>query len=206
MQSLRNVAALFGCVLVGVVGVASPAGAQTTPTVTLTPSSGLTDLQVIDVSVEPNTLFTPGAGIRILQCAPGATSNLQCDGNTLNADTVLVQPDGSVHYDAYTVYRLPNPLFGSSSIRCDETTPCVLYVGQDHNDFGQPKLFSAPFTVAAGGGTTTTTTAPPTTTTTAGPPPVVPETPRAALLPIGALAALVLGGWLTARQRAGLSS
>ena len=35
---------------------------------------------------------------------------------------------------------------------CNQTNYCVLYVGQNQNDFTAPKVFSAPFLIAPGAG------------------------------------------------------
>ena len=42
---------------------------------------------------------------------------------------------------------------------CNQTNSCVLYVGQNQNDFTAPKVFSAPFLICSSSGTPTTTAA-----------------------------------------------
>ncbi len=106
-------------------------------------------------------------------------SDSTCDGNTIQGNTMLVAANGSASDQNYTIYLLPSPALGEQSNNqpvCNQTDPCVLYVGQNQNDFTAPKVFSTPFTIApaAGGSTTTTTAAASTTTvstatTTAGP-------------------------------------
>jgi hypothetical protein len=153
--------------------------AAATPTVTITPgpsSGAFTNGQTVTVSVGPNSLFIPHSRVNLIECAdPGGsegnlpTSLTTCDANTVEADTVLVQPDGSFVEHGYTLYALPNEVLGEQSNWqpvCNPTNQCVLYVGEDQNDFTQPKTFSAPFAfttaataIVVGGTTTTTTTA-----------------------------------------------
>ncbi len=119
--------------------------------------------------------------VNIIECADpgGSAANLPtslstCDANTVEADTVLVQPDGSFVENGYTLYALPNEVLGEQSNWqpvCNPTHQCVLYVGEDQNDFTQPKVFSAPFAfttaapaIVVGGAATTTPTTPTTTT------------------------------------------
>jgi hypothetical protein len=93
----------------------------------------------------------------ILECSdPGGssahlpTSISNCDENTVQADTVLVQPNGSLSEKGYTLYSLPNAALGEQSNWqpvCDATHQCVLFVGENQNDFTQPKLFSQPFSM-----------------------------------------------------------
>ena len=135
----------------------SPADAAT-PSVVISPSGSLHDGETVTVSVPANGLFSPHAGIHILECAdPGGTqSNLpkdisSCDGNTIQADSVLVNGDGSFSESHYVVYALPSTTLGEQSNFqpvCNASNPCVLYVGQDQNDFTAPKMFSAPFSVS----------------------------------------------------------
>jgi hypothetical protein len=127
--------------------------------------------QTISVAAGPNSYFTPHARIVIIECADpgGLASNLPkdittCDGNTIQGNTVLVGGDGSFSQTGYSVYLLPSPALGEQSNFtpiCNQTHYCVLYVGQDQNDFTAPKVFSAPFLIAPSSGTTTTTVAGP---------------------------------------------
>ncbi len=158
---LRRLSAAVCVLIVAVGGLGGAASAETTPTVTLTPPSGFHDQQVITVRVGPNTLFPPGRSIKILECAIGATSDAQCDGNTINNDSVLTAPDGSFTYARYQLFVLPSSLLdepaGGKPV-CDATHECELYVGLNQTDLTQPKVFSAPFTIGAGTAATTTTT------------------------------------------------
>jgi hypothetical protein len=140
------------------------------PGVTLSATGHLSDGQTISVSVGPNSYFTPHAGVNILECADpgGSAANLPtsistCDGNTIQGTTVLVANDGSFSESSYQVYALPSSTLGEQANDqpvCNQTNYCVLYVGQNQNDFTAPKTFSAPFLITATTGTTTATTPP----------------------------------------------
>jgi hypothetical protein len=153
------------------------AGAST-PIVTVTPSSDLHDGESISVSIGPNTVFTPHSRVNILECSDpgGSVANLPkddstCDGNTIQGQTMLVAANGSTSDTNYTIYLLPSTALGEQSNNqpvCNATNPCVLYVGQNQNDFTAPKVFSTPFSIAppTTGVTTTTTATTPSSTTT----------------------------------------
>jgi hypothetical protein len=167
------VALAAGCAAVCFSGTAVAA----TPAVVITPvgsaptTGSFEDGEVVKVAVADNTVFTPGAKVNILECADpqGIAANLPkdisgCDGETIQGDTVLVQPGGAVSATDYTIYRLPSVTLGESPDGqpvCNSTSQCVLYVGENQEDFTQPKLFSAPFTVTAatGGATSASGTA-----------------------------------------------
>jgi hypothetical protein len=117
--------------------------------------------QVIEVKIPPNSTLTPGAGIRIVECAAPhgqvPTQPSQCDGETIQGNTVLVNPDGSVDYkrsatsSGYTVYAVPNAYSlgepPDSVPVCNKTHLCVLYIGQNQLDFTAPHFWSEPFSV-----------------------------------------------------------
>lgn len=96
-------------------------------------------------------------GMQILECAdPGGTtanlptSNLFCDGSTVNPSQINTDAHGSFTAK-YTVYSLNST--HTSNISCDKSHFCVLWVGVDYNqDFFGPHAFSTPFEV---GGTAT---------------------------------------------------
>jgi hypothetical protein len=121
--------------------------------------------QNIEIQVPANSVLTPGASVNILECAdPGGTvandptSDSQCDGNTIQGSTVIVNSDGSVFYQPYTVYALPDQQnLGEAPTDtpvCNSSTDCVLYIGQDQNDFTQPYVLSQPFLVSPTSGDT----------------------------------------------------
>jgi hypothetical protein len=151
------------------VATVQSADASAPPPLSVSPQGNYNDGQTISVAVGPNSYFTPHARIVIIECADpgGLASNLPkdittCDGNTIQGNTILVGGDGSFSQTAYTVYLLPSASLGEQSNFtpiCDQTHDCVLYVGQNQNDFTTPKVFSAPFVIAPSSGTTPTTTA-----------------------------------------------
>ena len=183
-QSLTRVATVTVLVALSsvmVVAYRPTMAAAATPTVTISPGSSsgaFTNGQTVTISVGPNSLFAAHSRVNMIECAdPGGsqanlpTSLSTCDANTVEGDTVLVQPDGSFVEHGYTLYALPNEVLGEQSNWqpvCNRTNQCVLYVGEDQNDFTQPKIFSAPFAfttaaavIAVGGAAPAT----PTTTT-----------------------------------------
>ncbi len=118
------------------------------------------DGQTITVSMGPNKIFKPFIRINILECAdPGGTTshlptNLDtCDENTVQPNSLIPQANGSFTQKAYTVYSLPNSVLGeqpSWQPVCNQTHKCVLFVGEDQDDFSKPKVFSEPFTLTTG--------------------------------------------------------
>lgn len=129
---------------------------------TATPDTNLHDQDSTHVHA---TGLPARTGINVLECAQGATSSADCEGQTINTDGQS-NAAGVVDVD-YKVWTLPNPAFVGTSITCDDTHPCVLYVGTDQSDFsGAPKTLIA-ISFAAGTGTTTTSTS--TTSTTLAP-------------------------------------
>ncbi len=152
----------------GALAVMQGAGATAVPpALHLSPQGNFHDGQMISVGVGPNGYFTPHARISFIECAdPGGTGgNLPkdittCDGNTIQGTSVIVGADGSFSLSGYPVYMLPSATLGenaSGTPICNQSNDCVLYVGQDQNDFTAPKVFSAPFLVAAGQGGTSST-------------------------------------------------
>ncbi len=151
------------------------------PALNVSPAGNLSDGQTISVGVGANGYFTAHAGIKILECAdPGGTAaNLPkddstCDGNTIQGISILIGNDGSFSDTSYQVYMLPSQALGEQTNFkpiCNQTNYCVLYVGQNQNDFTAPKAFSAPFLISpgAGGATTATTTTAPIATTSGSP-------------------------------------
>jgi hypothetical protein len=150
------------------VAIAQTVGASpAAPNVTVAPDSNLHNGQSVSVTIGPNGFFTPNSHVNILECADpgGKAANLPrddstCDGNTIQGTTVLVATDGSFSTTGYSVYSLPSATLDEQSDGqpvCNATSPCVLFVGQDQNNFTAPKVFSAPFTVAPGEVATTTT-------------------------------------------------
>jgi hypothetical protein len=163
-SKLAGAATLLGLVAFGVSGCSSGSpSAATKLGVWVTPvhgggTSGLYHSgELLNISVGPNKLFTPNLKVNILECSdPGGspahlpTSVAQCDGNTIQGGTILIQSNGSVSHKAYPVFSLPNHVLGEEASWkpvCDATHECVLYVGENQEKFTSPKLFSAPFKV-----------------------------------------------------------
>ena len=122
------------------------------------------DGQTVSVSMGANHVFKPYSHVNIIQCAdPGGTkANLptkfiQCDENTIQGDTVVVEPGGSFTEKAFTVFALPSRTLGESNSGvpvCNQTHQCVLLVSEYQTDLSKPHVFSHAFTVvpAAGSG------------------------------------------------------
>jgi hypothetical protein len=142
------------------------AGASSPPAVTVSPQGNYHDGQTISVQVGPNSYFTPHARIIIIECADpgGLPANLPrdittCDGNTVQGGTILVGGDGSFSLSAYPLYLLPSAALAEQpgyKPVCNQTNYCVLYIGQDQNDFTKPKVFSAPYLIAPSAATSGT--------------------------------------------------
>jgi LPXTG-motif cell wall-anchored protein len=168
---MRPVPVCLGVVAIaGGVAFLPNAGASiSSPAVSLSPAGNLHNGESISVSVGANSLFTPNAHVNILECAdPGGTAaNLPkdvstCDGNTIQGNTVLIAANGSLTETAYTLYVLPSSTLGEPAHNqpvCNTSNPCVLYVGQNQEDFTAPKVFSAPFSLSPSSATTSTTPA-----------------------------------------------
>ena len=111
--------------------------------------------QQVEVTL-PASSFPPGdvgQHVNIVECAaPGGTvptDPATCDGLTIQGDTILIGSDGSVDYDNYNVYALPDPDIGDTGTtpKCDLSNECVLYVGLDQNDFTKDGFFTEGFFV-----------------------------------------------------------
>jgi hypothetical protein len=162
----RVVARIAPVIMTGVVVVTlagcSSGGDPSQGSLTITPGP-YHNGQAIEVSVGPNKHFTPYASIKILECSdPGGTTQnlpttalLHCDGNTIQGNTILVGRDGSFSQRDYIVYALPNTsALGEAPDAkpvCNETSMCVLYIGQNQENFSAPKMFSPPFTISGSG-------------------------------------------------------
>lgn len=169
------------------------------PPLVVTPKGNVADGQSISVSVSANGFFTPHSHVNILECADpgGLAANLpkddkSCDGNTIQGSTLLVGADGSFVEPQYPVYALPSSTLGEQSNAqpvCNKTNYCVLYVGQDQNDFTAPRVFSAPFLVTPGSGAASTNP-----TTAAAAPSTASTAPTAGAAPTGGPATAGTGG------------
>jgi hypothetical protein len=177
----------------------------TTPQVSLVtdaPNGPFSSGQYIDVKVGPNRMLKPGRHVSIEECAaPGGAipkSANQCDRRTIQTDRVVDGSDGSVSYQGYPIYALPDAaILGEKPWHqpaCDLTHPCVLFVGQighhghDGHDSFDPQVWSLPFYVNPTAGDTG-----------ANPGNGLPEVPYVLALP--ALAFGMFGGMVWIRRR-----
>ncbi len=188
------------------IGVATPTSA-TTPLYT----SG----QTVNLIVPANSDFAATnhiSAIYIFECsAPdGAipTQTSACDANTVQGTTIAPNADGSFTYDGYQLFALPDSITlaeGPGGPVCGGTaaTECILYIGDNQNDFAQPHLWSEPFFVQANsddGGENPGDA--PLITQIPQPPPQLAEVSIVLLLPILALAlTLALTGWVLVASR-----
>ena len=160
-RHLASTAAGTFLAAVTVLGAAGAAGATSPPTVTITPGP-YHNGQNINLSVGPNKFFKPYSRVNVIECGdPGGKSSKlptnvsACDGNTIQGNTILVKADGSFTERGYTMYLLPNAsqLGETSDSRpiCNRRNVCVLYIGQNQEQFSAPKMFSPPFTISRSG-------------------------------------------------------
>jgi hypothetical protein len=194
---------VVGALLFAADGSASAAGSASV-SITPGPAKGaFTDQQNVRVSVGPNSVFTPNSRVVILECADpdGTVANLptgfsSCDENTIEPDTTVVHADGSFVEPSYMLYVLPSKVLGEQANWqpvCNPTHPCVLFVGEDQNDFSKAKTFSAAFTMSGG----TLSAAPATATTTPATTASAPVS-AAVSLSVTQLAFTGTSGWLLA--------
>jgi hypothetical protein len=194
------------------VTLAGPAGAATPTEGAIVPNSAVplgsvtpgpfSSGQGIDVVVPANTIFSSTQNILIVECsAPnGVIPALPsaCNGDTINGNSVEPNTDGSIDYQAetsspYQVFATPDANIGdtSTSPKCGNTpaTECILYIGNNQNDFTAPHVWSQPFFITSNAGDDGS-----------NPGDGTPEVPLAIMLP-GAGAALLAGTVLIRRRR-----
>jgi hypothetical protein len=163
------------------------AGSASAATVVNIPAGNPTDGQTITVSGSgfPAHSALP-SGLQIIECSdPGGTvGNLPtdpstgCDGTTVSGSQI--NTDASGNFTAQYPISVLNA--GNSSIRCDATDFCVLWVGQDYNSafLSGPHGFSSAFEIQSV-------------------PPVLGEAPLAISLPV--IAAAIVGVYVFLRRR-----
>jgi hypothetical protein len=161
LGSIRRVPRLFSGLAftaLSVVLLTSCGGGSNGPALNM-PSGPFHNGQTINISVGPNHVFTPYSHINFLECAdPGGTSNnlptsdMVCDGNTIQGPTVLINTNGSFSLHGYELFSLPNSQQLGEGLEnrpiCNQTRYCVLYIGQDQNKFTAPKMFSPAFLIS----------------------------------------------------------
>ncbi len=143
----------------GQAGAASPQIAQIWAHGSRTTTSAvphLTPGESVEVKVPKNSVLQDGLRADILMCSdPGAkashlpANDSTCDGLTINTGRTLdVGSKGTVDKSGYLIYKLPLKMEGSDSVPvCNATHACVLYVGQDQNNFARPHVWSNAFYV-----------------------------------------------------------
>jgi|GEM_PF-4455993 len=131
------------------------------PSGAFNPGTPYSSGQQVDIVIPANTVLTPTAeDVNIVECsAPGGavpTDPSQCQGDTIQGASIHPRPDGSLDLQAqthslYELFALPDfvTLGETSGPVCDLTTECVLYIGQNQNDFTAPHFWSNPFYIAA---------------------------------------------------------
>jgi hypothetical protein len=153
------------------IGLLVTVGAMVMATVVAVPLSGIA--QAATTVNIPTPPFTNGqnitvsgsgfpvrsalpTGLVIIECADpgGLTANLptdptsQCDATTATGSQINTDTSGNFS-TTYNIFALSEA--GGSTINCDATDFCVLWVGQDYNNafLSGPHGFSAPFEVNA---------------------------------------------------------
>jgi len=116
-----SLVAVSAAVAVAVSGGASSGAAVVLPVVTVSPSTGLVDLQTVTVT---GTGFTANAQVATVQCRPGAIGAADCDLGTL----VYTKADTN---GAFTLGRYVRRLIavGSTKIDCGAPAGCILGAG-----------------------------------------------------------------------------
>jgi len=112
-------------------------------------------------------------GLQIIECSDpdGSPANLPtdpslgCEGITVNPGQINTDSAGRFHV-SYAIAALSSSA-GTSSIDCDATHQCVLWVGTDYNNafLSGPHAFTTPFRVNANPATAPSTTSVSTPTT-----------------------------------------
>lgn len=150
------------------------------------PIPTITDQTTVEVVVPTtNSPLIAGDKAQIYECADtdGLADNLPtdgttCDGVTVNTGhTLNVGTGGTVDKTNYEIFALPSSALGegpNGQPICSATSACVLYIGENINDFTAPFVFSQPFFVSGTVGTPT------------------PESPSVIALPVAG--ALIMGG------------
>ena len=156
--------------------------------------------QNINVVIPANSAFASpdnSTAKKIVECAaPNGvvpTNTAACDGLTVQGASVVAAADGHFTLTGYPVYALPDFVSlgeGSGGPVCGNTlaTECILYIGDNYNDFTQPHLWSQPFLISANGNDLG-----------ANPGDGTPEVPMAIILPVSAMG--LLGAAVLIRRR-----
>ena len=204
---VASVAATAAAGTLALVAFSAPAGATASgdivpgaasPIAPYTAGTPFDSGQNINIVVPANTAFAGShLAINVVECAaPNGvvpTQSSACDGLTIQGSTILPNADGSFTYPGYTVYALPNSISlgevpGGPNCGSTSATECILYIGQNYNDFTAPHLWSQPFFVKANGNDLGL-----------NPGDGTPEVPLAIILPVAAMG--LLGAAVVIRRR-----
>jgi hypothetical protein len=141
------------------VSVAVPISPDPTSGQAVAPGTPFSSGQTISIQVPANTLLTPHANVVIVECAApnGVLPTLpsECDTGTVQGSSIIPATDGHFTYNQYQIFALPDAttLFETPTHTpvCSNTaaTECVLYVGNNYNDFTAPHFFSEAFKITA---------------------------------------------------------
>jgi hypothetical protein len=127
---------------------------------TVTAGTPFSSGQTINIVIPANSAFASPdntSAIEILECsAPNGvipTLTTACDGNTVQGPTVTANANGSFTLTGYSVYALPDSVSlgeGSGGPVCGNTlaTECILYIGNNQNNFTAPHLWSQGFFIS----------------------------------------------------------
>jgi hypothetical protein len=120
------------------------------PSATMTPSDGLVDGQVTTITA---TGFDPYTAVQVLACqgtvADPPKDSKDCEGVTLDSSGYTdahgnyrnAPGDPTGDTTGYRIAVLPSAQFKTVSVHCGPADPCVLYVGEQFNDFSKPHTF-----------------------------------------------------------------
>jgi hypothetical protein len=165
-RTVATTAAIGAATAIGVLALSGAAGADlatnqqiqaANPLVPFTPGTPFSSGQTIEVKVPANTLLPRTSSMHILECAAGAggappSGTPVCDVNTIYQGNAFPSgTDGSLDITDFPVFALPSPALSegpSNPVICGgATNPCILYIGPDQTQIGQPHVWSQAFQV-----------------------------------------------------------
>ena len=134
----------------------------TVPQSGFTASTPFSSGQQVDVTVPANADLPVNSNVLIVECnAPGGApppDPSYCQGDTIQGVSIHPNPNGSLDLHAqknvyYSLYALPDYVSfqETSGPACDLVNDCILYIGDNQNDFTYPHYWSAPFSIAPNG-------------------------------------------------------
>ncbi len=185
------------------------------PVGTYTAGTPFASGQLINIVIPANNVFSPSTYLNVVECAaPNGVIPLSptaCDGHTASGPVIVPSEDGSVNLHnppglLYPVYALPDADLSESvanPIDCGDTpaTECILYIGDNFNDFAQPHVWSQPFFVTANTTGGTNSGLPAGDGSLGTPPASAPEAASVVALPVVALGLVGFAVWLQVQRR-----